>query len=179
MLNNQVIACLLVEKLKIQRARTVTPSCKVIELKIGTIDIKEKGDSDEAYSIEVDPSKDVVRIVGKTPRGVFWGVQSFLSIVNQGKAPRVTVKDAPRYEYRGLSIDVVRNFLPKKEVMKILDGMATFKMNKLHLHLTDDEGWRLEIPGLPQLTEVSQQEQEKCVMLVTQKISQNDDQIGN
>ena len=148
--------CLLfVEKLKIQRVRTVRPSCKIIELKIGTVDIKEKSDSDEAYSMEVDPSKDVVRIVGKTPRGVFWGAQSLLSIVNQGKAPWVTVKDAPRYEYRGLSIDVARNFLPKKEVMKILDGMATFKMNKLHLHLTDDEGWRLEIPGLPQLTEVS------------------------
>lgn len=163
MFHNQVTACLFVEKLKIQWVKTVTPSCKAIELKIGTVDIKEKSDSDEVYSVEVDPSKDVVRIVGKTPRGVFWGVQSLLSIVNQGKAPRVTVKDAPRYEYRGLSIDVARNFLPKKEVMKILDGMATFKMNKLHLHLTDDEGWRLQIPGLPQLTEVSLQEQENAI----------------
>ena len=141
--------------------RTGRPSCKVIKLKIGTIDIKEKKrvDSDEAYSVEVDPSKEVVTIVGKTPTGVFWGVQSFLSIVNERKAPRVTIKDSPRYEYRGLSIDVARNFLPKKEVMRIMDGMAMFKMNKLHLHLTDDEGWRLEIPGLPQLTEVSLQEQ--------------------
>lgn len=132
-------------------------------MKIGTIDIKDKKrDSDEAYSMMVDPSKEVVKIVGKTPTGVFWGVQSFLSIVSEGKAPWVTVKDAPRYEYRGLSIDVARNFLPKKEVMKILDGMAMFKMNKLHLHLTDDEGWRLGIPGLPQLTEVSLQEQENA-----------------
>ena len=159
---NYLIACLSVEKLKMQHIRTGAPSRKVIELKIGTVDIKEESDSDEAYSMEVDPQKEVVTIVGKTPRGVFWGVQSFLSIVNKGKAPWITVKDAPRYEYRGLSIDVARNFLPKKEVMKILDGMAMFKMNKLHLHLTDDEGWRLEIPGLPQLTEVSLQEKENA-----------------
>ena len=108
--------------------------------------------------MEVDPVKEVIRIVGKSPRGVFWGVQSLLSIVSDGKVPWVKVKDAPRYEYRGLSIDVARNFLPKKEVMKILDGMATFKMNKLHLHLTDDEGWRLQIPGLPELTKVGLQE---------------------
>ena len=147
---------LALEKLKIQRIRRGRPSRKVIELKIGAIDIKDKNSvSNEAYSMEVDPSKEAVKIVGKTPRGVFWGIQSFLSVVNEGKAPQVTVKDAPRYEYRGLSIDVARNFLPKKEVMRIMDGMATFKMNKLHLHLTDDEGWRLEIPGLPQLTEVS------------------------
>lgn len=158
-----LITCLSVEKLKIQRNRIGTPSRKVIELKIGTVDVKEKkSDSDEAYSMEVDPQKEVVTIVGKTPRGVFWGVQSFLSIVNKGQAPWVTVKDAPRYEYRGLSIDVARNFLPKNEVMKILDGMAMFKMNKLHLHLTDDEGWRLEIPGLAQLTEVSPQKQENA-----------------
>jgi len=147
---------LALEKLKIQLIRTGRPSRKVIELKIGVIDIKdENSDSNEAYSMEVDPSKEAVKIVGKTPRGVFWGIQSFLSVVNEGKAPQVTVKDAPRYEYRGLSIDVARNFLPKKEMMRIMDGMAMFKMNKLHLHLTDDEGWRLEIPGLPQLTEVS------------------------
>jgi len=154
-----LVACLSVEKLEIRRNRIARPPCKVIELKIGTVDVKgRKSDSDEAYSMEVDPSKEVVKIVGKTPTGVFWGVQSFLSIVNKGKAPWVTVKDAPRYEYRGLSIDVARNFLPKKEVKKILDGMAMFKMNKLHLHLTDDEGWRLEIPGLPQLTKVGLQE---------------------
>lgn len=136
-----------------------TPPRKCIELKIGTVDIKEKNsESDEAYSMQVDPEKEVIKIVGKTPKGVFWGVQSLLSIVNNGKVPWVTVKDAPRYEYRGLSIDVARNFLPKKEVMKIIDGMAMFKMNKLHLHLTDDEGWRLEIPGLPELTEVGVQE---------------------
>ena len=146
------------EKLKIQMVETAASPRKFIELKIGTVDIKnKKTDNDEAYSLKVDHQKEVIKIVGTTPRGVFWGVQSLLSIVNDGKVPWVTVEDVPRYEYRGLSIDVARNFLPYKEVMRILDGMAMFKMNKLHLHLTDDEGWRLEIPGLPELTEVGLQ----------------------
>lgn len=134
-----------------------TPERKFIELKIGTVTIDDqhkKTENDEAYSMEVDPQKEVISIIGEAPKGVFWAIQSLLSIMQNGKVPWVTVKDAPRYEYRGLSIDFARNFLPTKEVMKILDGMAMFKMNKLHLHLTDDEGWRLEIPGLPELTEV-------------------------
>lgn len=115
--------------------------------------------------------KEVIKIVGKSPRGVFWGVQSLLSIVNNGHVPLVTVKDAPRYEYRGLSIDVARNFLPRKEVMKILDSMAMFKMNKLHLHLTDDEGWRLEISGLPELTKVGLQEHHLFSMSVRPSVN--------
>lgn len=105
--------------------------------------------------MKVDPHKKVIRIVGNTPKGVFWGVQSLLSIMDNGEVPWITVEDSPRYRYRGLSIDLARNFLPKVELMRIIDGMAMFKMNKLHLHLTDDEGWRLQIPGLPELTEVS------------------------
>ncbi|CAH3143871.1 unnamed protein product [Pocillopora meandrina] len=148
------------EKLKMQLSDGGAPSRKFIELRIGkvTIDTKyEKRDSDESYTMKVDPRKEVVSIVGASPAGVFWAIQSLLSIIRNGKIPWVTVKDAPRYEYRGLSIDVARNFLPTKEVKRILDGMAMFKLNKLHLHLTDDEGWRLEIPGLPELTEVASQ----------------------
>ena len=111
-------------------------------------------ENDEGYNLKVDRQKEIVRIIGKSTKGLFWGIQSFLSIICDGKVPWVTVEDLPRYEYRGLSIDVARNFLPKAEVMRIIDGMAMFKMNKLHLHLTDDEGWRLEIPGLPELTKV-------------------------
>ena len=130
-------------------------SRKFIELKIGTVYIGHmKSECDEAYNLNVDPQKLVIRIVGNTPKAVFWGIQSLLSTLVDGEVPWVTIEDSPRYEYRGLSIDVARNFLQKDEVMRILDGMAMFKMNKLHLHLTDDEGWRLEIPGLTELTEV-------------------------
>ena len=133
-------------------------SRKFIELKIGTVYIGDKkSECDETYNLNVDPQKLVIRIVGNTPKAVFWGIQSLLSTLVDGEVPWVTIEDSPRYEYRGLSIDVARNFLQKNEVMRILDGMAMFKINKLHLHLTDDEGWRLEIPGLTELTEVGVQ----------------------
>ena len=59
-----------------------------------------------------------------------------------------------RYPYRGVMIDVARNFQYKESIFKLIDAMATYKLNKLHLHLSDDEGWRLEIPDLPELVEV-------------------------
>ena len=59
-------------------------------------------------------------------------------------------------------MDVVRNFRSKEDILKLIDVMAMYKLNKLHLHLTDDEGWRIEIPGLPELTEV-------CIRLLTRQ----------
>ena len=64
------------------------------------------------------------------------------------------VSDAPRYEHRGVMIDVARNFQPTTAILKLIDLLAMYKLNKLHLHLADDEGWRLQIPGLDELTEV-------------------------
>lgn len=66
----------------------------------------------------------------------------------------LSVSDAPRYGFRGLHIDLARNFHSKEEVLKLVEAMAAYKFNKLHLHLADDEGWRLEIKALPELTEV-------------------------
>jgi hexosaminidase len=66
----------------------------------------------------------------------------------------ISVKDAPRYPFRGLHIDLARNFHSKAEVLKLIEAMAAYKFNKLHLHLADDEGWRIEIKALPELTEV-------------------------
>ena len=76
-----------------------------------------------------------------------------ISGTGRGKSDplRKRLFSSEKYLYRGLSIDVARNFLPKAEVMRIINGMAMFKMNKLHLHMSDDEGWRLEIPGLKEL----------------------------
>jgi hexosaminidase len=70
------------------------------------------------------------------------------------KLPAVVVVDAPRFAYRGFQLDVARNFQPKQVVFKWLDLMARYKLNKFHFHLTDDEGWRLEIAGLPELTSI-------------------------
>jgi hexosaminidase len=82
-------------------------------------------------------------------------VQSLLSITREGRVPHIHIRDAPRYEFRGMHIDVARNFFVKEEIFKLINVMAMYKMNKLHLHLTDDEGWRLEIPGIPELTKVN------------------------
>ena len=126
-------------------------------MKIGEVKIKGvKSAAREAYSLNVDAMGETITIMGHSVEGVFHGVQSLLSLSDlDGKAPQVTINDAPRYEYRGMEIDLGRNFMPKEEVLKLIDAMAMYKLNKLHLHLTDDEGWRLEIPGLPELTEVS------------------------
>ncbi|XP_068706337.1 beta-hexosaminidase-like isoform X2 [Montipora foliosa] len=143
-------------ELNIQLIQREQKPKEFIELRIGNVRLENSStQEDEAYKLRVHPEKKFIRIVGNTPRGVFWGIQSLLSIVDNREVPWVSVDDIPRYEYRGLSIDVARNFLPKPEVMRIIDGMAMFKMNKLHLHMADDEGWRLEIPGLKELTEIA------------------------
>ncbi|WP_428771948.1 beta-N-acetylhexosaminidase [Vibrio sp.] len=89
--------------------------------------------------------------------GAFYAVQSLFGLVDSQKAdslPQLSIKDAPRFDYRGVMVDVARNFHSKQAILATLDQMAAYKMNKLHLHLTDDEGWRIEIPGLPELTDV-------------------------
>ena len=68
--------------------------------------------------------------------------------------PCVDIKDAPRFGWRGLMLDVSRHFFTKQEVEEYIDQMARYKFNTLHLHLADDQGWRIEIKSLPQLTQV-------------------------
>ena len=97
-------------------------------------------------------------IKGHTRTGVFYGIQSLLSLLESSldrvSLPMITIIDAPRIPFRGLLLDVSRNFIEKKDLCKIMDVMAMYKMNRLHLHLTDDQGWRFEVPGLPELTQV-------------------------
>ena len=117
--------------------------------------------SPEAYTLVVDPVQGV-RIVGASPAGVFYGLQSLRSLLPQaGPTPRaglvvpaIRVVDAPRFGYRGFMLDVARNFHPKPVVLRTLDLLARYKLNVFHLHLTDDEGWRIELPSLPALTAV-------------------------
>jgi hexosaminidase len=118
--------------------------------------------SPEAYELLVD-AKEGVKVVGNSRAGVFYGLQSLRSLFpvapRTGVAPPLTlpalrVVDAPRFPYRGFMLDVARNFQPKAEVFRVLDLVARYKLNVLHLHLTDDEGWRVEIPSLPELTVV-------------------------
>jgi len=115
--------------------------------------------SSEAYSLVVDPVQGV-RIVGASPAGVFYGLQSLRGLLPAPTPraglvlPAIRVVDAPRFGYRGLMLDVARNFQPKPVVLRVLDLLARYKLNVFHLHLTEDEGWRIEMPSLPELTAV-------------------------
>jgi hexosaminidase len=122
------------------------------------------GVNDEGYTLDVTPGKVVVK--AKTPQGLFYGMQTFLQLlpaeVESPKvvknvawtSPAVSVKDEPRFGYRGLMLDAVRHFIPLEDVKKQIDVIALFKLNRLHLHLTDDQGWRIEIKKYPRLTEI-------------------------
>lgn len=149
------------DKLKLTVSTSTPKDTKAIKLIKGDVSVPSKGgqqfpSSDEWYSLAVDSSKQLITITGKGLAGVFYGVQTLLALRNsKGRVPKVSIKDAPRYSYRGMHLDVSRNFKAKEHVFKLLDVMAMYKLNKFHFHLTDDEGWRLQIPGLPELTEVT------------------------
>ncbi|MBK8883981.1 MAG: family 20 glycosylhydrolase [Bacteroidales bacterium] len=117
----------------------------------------------EGYSF-VSSSKGVV-ISANEPAGLFYGAQTLLQLLPpeiESKSavkikwtlPCVKITDYPRFSWRGMMLDVSRNFFTKEEVMQYIDQISRFKYNTLHLHLTDDNGWRIEIKSLPKLTEV-------------------------
>ena len=112
--------------------------------------------NDEGYLLQITPNKIILK--GNSPVGIFYGVQTFLQVAEQfkktKKIPAVSIQDAPALAYRGLMLDVSRHFFPINFVKKLVDIMASQKMNNLHLHLTDDQGWRIEIKKYPKLTEV-------------------------
>jgi len=136
-------------------------SCADMTSLLAELNHKEPVVLQEAYLLTVEENQ-LITISGHLcGSGVFYGIQSLLSLLegsSDGRTVHVMrVIDAPRLPYRGLMLDVSRNFIAKEDVMKTMNVMAQYKMNKLHFHLTDDQGWRLEIPGLPELTEVSLQ----------------------
>lgn len=116
--------------------------------------------SPEAYTLTIAPRRGVV-LTGGSAAGVQHGLQALRDLLPlqpdpaRGVVlPALRIDDAPRFAYRGLLLDVARSFHPKPTVLALIDLMARLRLNKLHLHLTDDEGWRLAIRGLPELTEV-------------------------
>jgi hexosaminidase len=98
-----------------------------------------------------------VRIVAADPAGAAHALRSLAQQVayEGGRLRPLQIEDSPRLDFRGLHVDVARNFHSKAELLKLVEQMAVYKLNKLHLHLGDDEGWRLEIKALPELTQVS------------------------
>lgn len=117
-----------------------------------TIDNSLGGDN--TYRMVVDATG--IRLTAINNEALFNAAQSLLSLVKigVGSIPHVTITDGPRFEYRGMHVDVARNFHSPTSMKKLLDQMAAYKLNTLHLHLSDDEGWRLQINSLPELTQV-------------------------
>lgn len=117
--------------------------------------VTDKTMKPEAYSLKI--GADGVTVIAGSKSGFFYGLQSLrlaFGLEHKDEIPFMDISDNPRFEYRGLMLDVSRFFMPKEDVMKVIDCMSMLKLNKLHLHLTDDNGWRLEIKKYPKLTEV-------------------------
>ena len=116
----------------------------------------------EGYHLEVITGAGV-HIEGGDAAGLFYGIQSLLAMVpveawddpqRKLEVSCVTINDIPAFSYRGIMLDMARNYHNPESVQKLIAAMGFYKLNRLHLSLTNDEGWRLEIPGLPELTEV-------------------------
>lgn len=120
--------------------------------------------NDEGYTL--DATDKLVSIKAKTAKGLFYGMQTLMQLlpaeiesttVVNGIAwtlPCVTIKDEPRFAYRGIMLDPCRHFIPVENIKKQLDVLALFKINQFHWHLTEDQGWRIEIKKYPKLTEI-------------------------
>src|SRR6185312_14830200 len=113
--------------------------------------------SPEGYHLSVTPAKLILS--AKTPAGLFWGVETIRQLLlvsdskKELKLPAVEIKDQPAFAWRGMHLDVSRHFFSVAYLKKFIDRMALYKLNKFHLHLTDDQGWRIQIKKYPQLTE--------------------------
>lgn len=146
------------EELRISDDTTATDA---IVLKAGLAD-----SNPEAYRITVSPSR--IIIDGASAAGNFYGIQTLRkSIPEAGDHdvlfPAVDINDHPRFGYRGAHFDVVRHFFPVEDVKAFIDMIALHNINTLHWHLTDDQGWRLEIKKYPRLTEVGSRRDGTCV----------------
>ena len=143
--------------LKIQSSKTSSSQIKLVL----TDDLAELGK--EGYSLQVTPKGAIIK--APTATGIFYGVQSLLQLLpteivatskQQAKwtIPSVKITDKPRFAWRAFMLDEARHFKGEKEVKKLLDQMSALKMNVFHWHLTEDQGWRIEIKKYPKLTTV-------------------------
>jgi hexosaminidase len=131
-----------------------------------SIVLEERGGppDDERYEMTVSPRQ--VRVTAASARGVFWGVQTLRQLLppefedlrgarpSSWTIPAVAIRDAPKFAWRGSLLDVGRHFFPVEFVERYIDLLSRYKMNVLHWHLTEDQGWRIEIAKYPRLTEV-------------------------
>ena len=134
----------------------------VIELKL---DKSLKSLGNEGYKLEIQPERIYLKAFDE--KGIFWGIQTIRQMLSPQihreatvkgalwEIPCMKVEDYPRFKWRGLMLDCSRTFITKEQVKRYLEVMALYKMNVLHMHLTDDQGWRLEIRKYPELTTIA------------------------
>ncbi|MFA7228960.1 MAG: beta-N-acetylhexosaminidase, partial [Melioribacteraceae bacterium] len=122
------------------------------------VQIKKDFPSAEWYSLDILPHK--ITITASGGSGVFYAIQSLLQLMPAGpmqkniSVPSLSIEDSPRFEWRGVHLDVCRHFFSADFVKKYIDILAMYKINRFHWHLTDDQGWRIEIKKYPRLTEI-------------------------
>ena len=112
---------------------------------------------EETYHLKID--KDIIRISASNYKGLLYSFSSLRQIlynaqIEKKDIPLLNIEDAPRFKHRGFMLDLSRNFYPKNKILQILELMTHYKLNILDLRLSDDEGWRIEIPGLEELTDI-------------------------
>jgi hexosaminidase len=125
-----------------------------------------QNENPEAYRIQIDRQN--IRIEGASEAAVFYGLQTLRKSVPVGNYKHVTfspatITDAPRFGYRGMMLDVARHFQPVEFVKKYIDLLALHNINRFHWHLTDDQGWRIEIDAYPKLMEISSMRKETVI----------------
>lgn len=143
----------------------VVPGKKPLAKAIHLYLVSDKSIPADGYRLKISATG--VSLSANSPSGIFYGVQTLLQLfpkeivnkdghtsVKQWSLPLVSIEDHPRFGWRGLMLDVTRHFFTVAQVKDYIDQMVKYKFNMLHLHLTDDQGWRIEIKSLPKLTEV-------------------------
>ena len=146
------------------RAGGFTPRIKIDSRKGDVCLVTDATLKSEAYKLEITAKKITIR--ASDLQGFYYALQSIRQLLPSAieseqvtenvdwTVPALTITDQPRFGYRGLLVDVARFFSPKENLLRIIDCMAMLKLNKLHLHLVDDNGWRIEIKKYPSLTEI-------------------------
>jgi hexosaminidase len=123
---------------------------------------EDKNLGDEGYELFI--TSDRLTLKANQPAGLFYGVQTLYQIINSHQGgtlslPALSITDSPRFTWRGAMLDVARHFFGVEDVKHYIDLISHYKINRLHLHLTDDQGWRIEIKSWPKLTEIGAQTQ--------------------
>ncbi|HCR75394.1 MAG TPA: beta-N-acetylhexosaminidase [Chryseobacterium sp.] len=114
----------------------------------------------------INISNEMMMVIGKNPEGLFQGIQTLLQLIKtseDGKIPALEIQDSPKFQWRGMHLDVSRHFFTVEEVKQYIDYLAMYKLNTFHWHLTDDQGWRIEIKKYPKLTQIGSKRKESMI----------------